>query len=261
MDKYTMLNKDWYCKENNLIEVFGYEAFTIIILLLKRRTVRNEVIFTIDYLRKSLRISKTSSDSRRRIIKILRAFEYNGLLKYNQNIDSVGNTEDITGDILVQLAKSESGGNYVMINDSELEIILNSNEEVDRNKLLTLFVYIKGCINEESKVWRISWLTLMEYTKIGSQKTIGKYLKILKKLGLILYQSAGTRVFTDGTRKVKECVSIFTMNEAGHEEILRKAIQDEFQRNTSEYYVIPKSSKSDKKRSDTMKKHYEELVF
>ena len=257
MDKYTMINKDWYSKERNMLIEFGHEAFTILILLLKRRTARKEVIFSIDYIRKSLGIKPTSTDAIKRIIRTLKKFEREGFLNYDADIDTVKNNDDIVGDMQVELHVKENGGNYVKVYDSELNKILNCSEGADKNKLLALFVYIKGCINEESKVWRKSHINLRENTGINSDRTIENYLKILKEIGLILYKSAGTRLIpnADGTKQIKECVNIFTLNKEGHDEILDREIDREFYEKSESYEMRKKNKNSDVKRSESQIKN------
>lgn len=249
--RYTMINKKWFSEEDNWIERFSQYGFTIMVLLLKRKTVRNEVIFSMEYIMKSLGVKSTNAN-RNKIINTLKKFENSKLLEYDVNIENINDTDDITGDILEKLGADFKQGNFVIINDKELNAILSCDSGIHKDKLLTLFAFIKGCINSETKVCQLSFDCLRDNTKIVHDLTIETYIKILKELGLLLYGNAAT-LYNEETGAVRECANIYALNTEGGAEALKDAIEKDLKEKSKLYKTTKKSKKSDKKRSDTLK--------
>lgn len=240
--KYILLDKNIL----NKIEADKYLLYTIIS---KYKTVRDEIVFTLDYILQNLNINNNNSYARRKIIEILLLWQEMGIYKYNIGLNRIKNSDLIIADQCY-----DSSDNFVMIYDNELNKILKCKENVDINKLFAVFVYIKSCMDNITTICYPNFEKIKQSTLISHNKTISQYINILKNLKLIIVDNPGYKVFKNGN--IRRSNNWYAL--PGHEHDLHDAIEKEKQKLEKKKIEIAKGVESNRKRSEAMKKYWRE---
>lgn len=278
-NNFIMFSKDWFGNKNNsnpYINTYGHEALSIMCCLMKNLTLRNKIIFNLTYLQECLNLKYKNYTALNRIKSILLFFEKDKIFKYNLDINNVMPKDMIIADVInlkinqvdtsdedesnqnINNKKKLKNTNFVMIYDFELDTILQYDGNINNNMLLAVFAYIKSCIKHSTQVCYPTIETITKNTCIGREKTVLKYINILKDIGLILYDNPGTRKFKkDGT--IKECANTYTMNYDGHDILLQEKIKEYIASFDSDEVEIEKRENANKRRSETMKKYWKEI--
>lgn len=247
-DLYVRIDKDWFSEETSYIKKYGHTALLINSYLQRGITNRNELYFSIDNIAEYLHINSKNFKSRQNIINTINQFNEDGLLKLNKVIDK-HNTLIIASN-LKQLE------NFIILYDFEIDTIVSYKENIDNSKLLTTFLYIKSCINYSDKYCYPSIEKIRNITNINSDKSIIRYINILRDLGLILYRNVGLIKYDKENLKYEK--NVYVMNYEGHKEILDAYIEQKEQEIQAGEVKIVNRKNADLKRSEAMKKYWEE---
>jgi len=235
--------------------IYTPEIVFIYALLQKNLTIRKQVIFNLSWLYSQLHINTSNTYSRKRINNILLRLEEDQYINYNCDI----NTIDKNKLIVASIESIEKY--YVKILDSEFDIIYN-HTNVDVYNLFSIFGNIKSRIDTKKYCYP-SEKELKFNAGINSDTAIIKYLRILRDdLRLIKFANPGEIIITneDNIKVVVQSNNIYVLY--NDENILQEAIEhrkDEYKKNKIEL-VKRKNNKisANTKRSNTMKKHWEE---
>lgn len=252
--------KNYFTKIPNYLIKGDFELnskeLTVATLLMTTRNGKDICMFTLKWLYNTLNIADKNSYSQKEIKSILKMFSDEEIFFYRDNIftsdeqgidiESIGKTDLIFAELYQDMTDS-----FTMIIDNEIEnIIKYSNEnKIDTYSLLTTYTYICSCINnneqcEEYLLCFPSLLNIADAVNI-SEKTVLKYINILKDLNIFSFDYAGYKVLADG--KVKNSKMYYTR--VGNEEILLQRLQKE--REEHGYYHVSKrlKDKTNLKRS------------
>jgi small-conductance mechanosensitive channel len=126
----------------------------------------------------------------------------------------------------------------------------------DKGKLLSVFLYIKGCINSVTNIAYPQIETIKKHTNINSDATIIKYIKILQDIGLILYDNVGLRMFADNSVKYAE--NAYVMNYEGYDRILEDYLVKKQEELNEKQVKVKNKKDTNLKRSETMKRIWAE---
>jgi hypothetical protein len=193
-----------------------------------------------------LNINSKNYKSRQNIISNINKFHNDELLTLNRKIDK--------HDALVTANELKWFDSFILLYDFEINTIINSNSNVDVSKLLAIFLYIKSCVNYNDKYCYPKIETIAKMTDINSEKSVIKYIKLLKELGLILYKNVGLIKYDKENIRYEK--NVYVMNYEGHDTILDDYMQkkeEEFQESEAK---IVRSKNANNKRSESMKLYW-----
>jgi hypothetical protein len=246
-DLYVRIDKDWFNDDVSYIKKYGHTALLIYSYLQRGITNRNELYFSIDNIAEYLNINSKNYKSRQNIISNINKFDGGKLLELYKVIDK--------HDTLITAGKLKQFDGFIMLYDFEIDAIVYSGKNIDIGKLLAVFLYIKSCVNYNDKYCYPKIETIAKMTDINSEKSIIKYIKLLKELGLILYKNVGLIKYDKENIRYEK--NVYVMNYEGHDTILDDYIQkkeEEFQE--SEVKIV-RSKNANNKRSESMKLYWE----
>jgi|LakMenEpi03Aug12_release.lakeMendotaPanAssembly.Ray.scaffolds.fasta_scaffold147652_3 hypothetical protein len=249
-DSFIQVDIIWF--DNDLIVTYNKYAILIYCHLSKHISKRNEFIFTLNYIYSLLNIPINDPTRQNQIKSVLSEMQEDKLILLS-DVDF----KKLKCSELVMIQTYEIKDQFIMLYDFEFDTIMDYKEKVDKSKLLAIFLYIKKCINQTTKVAFPSYDTLCEVCGIGSHHTVKTYIDILKDLGLLLYHSRDAKVYKDG--EIRKFNNVYAMNYEGYQTYIDKynEIQDEKEQ---EYYDKQnKKKEANKKRSAKMKKNFTEL--
>lgn len=220
MKYYIQLDNNWFklYNETNLINIIGINSFYLLINLLLNRGINNQIYFNKQLLC-NIFWGKRSESYKLVYNELYNLVSYN-ILKLLVDIDFNNPNRDdfIRAEVNFPLTFKD---NYFMLYYDEILKIVNYNGKENKPKLLALFCAIKRRIYSNQATY-IELKILEKETKIN-RKTINKYIKILKDLGLIIYKNAGLRINEYGT--YKESPNHFVISFDGAEDILDAEIE------------------------------------
>ena len=245
-DLYVRIDKDWFNDETSYIKKYGHTALLIYSYLQRGITNRGELYFSVDNIAEYLHINSKNFKSRQNIIGIINRFHRDELFKLNKTVDK--------HDTMFTAKDIKQFDSFVMLYDFEIDTIVMSNMNIDVSKLLTVFLYIKSCINYELKYCYPSIETISKMTSINSDKSIIKYINLLKNLGLILYKNVGLIKYDKENLKYEK--NVYVMNYEGHEDILNDYIEKKESEIREKESKIVNSKNANSKRSESMKLYW-----
>jgi len=243
-EKFTKIPNDFIKGDFDL----NSKELTIATILLMTRNGKDVCIFTLKWLYDILNIGAKNTYSQNEVKKILKMFGDEELFFYHDNIfldneeivdiDSISKTDLIFAELYHDMTDS-----FTMLIDNDIkQIIKYSNEnKIDTYSLLSTYTYICSCINnneqcEDYLLCFPSLLNISDSVNIA-EKTVLKYINILKDLDIFIFDYAGYKVLADG--KVKNGKMFYTR--VGNEEILLQRLQKERQEHG--YYNISRRLK------------------
>lgn len=251
-DKYIILDKNWF-SNNDILKEHGYKGLSVYCFMMRGYTYRQEILFSINKLVQYLNIKNTNTKARNNIIDVVKKFSEKEMFQYDININKIKYTDLVTAKLTKPIES------FIYLYDFEIEQIMNCKYKVNKDMLLTLFAYIKGSVNSETKVAYPPFETIRRYTNVKSDNTISQYISILKEIGLLLYDNVGFIRYFNGV--VKEANNIYVMNYEGCDEYLKQGLEEHKKKiNIDGGGIIECGSKEKKniKRSETMIKIWAE---
>lgn len=90
---------------------------------------------------------------------------------------------------------------YLIITDSEVDVILGYNKRIDRYSLFNTYAVIKRYVNHKTNTAFPSIRTIMDITNVVSNNTTLKYIKILEDLDMISCIRGDKYIIKDGEIK------------------------------------------------------------
>lgn len=251
-DYFTKIPNDFIKGDLDL----NAKELTIATILLQTRNGKDICMFTLKWLYKKLNIGDKNTYSQKEIKSILKMFSDEEIFFYHEDIDS---DEEISldintvgkSDLIFAELYHDVTDNFTIVKDKDIkDIIKYSNEnKIDTFSLLTTYTYICGCINnneqcEDYLLCFPSLINISENVNI-TEKTVLKYIDILKELNIFVFDYAGYKVLYDG--KIKNGKMFYARVE--NEQILLNRLQKE--REEHGYISISKrfKDKSNLKRS------------
>jgi hypothetical protein len=252
--------KDYFTKiPNDFIKgdiELNAKELTIATLLLETRNGKDICMFTLKWLYKKLNIADKNTYSQKEIKSILKMFSDEEIFFYHEDIDSDDEESlDINSigksDLIFAELYNDMVDNFTIIKDKDVKDIIkySNNNRIDTFSLLTTYTYICSCINnneqcEDYLLCFPSLINISENVNI-TEKTVLKYIDILKELNIFVFDYAGYKVLYDG--KIKNGKMFYTRVE--NEQILLNKLQKE--REEHGYISISKrfKDKSNLKRS------------
>jgi len=246
-DKYVMADKDWFI-EKNYIKEYKHDALLIYTYMIRGISSRGELYFSVNNIMDYLGVSHKNTNRRKKIIEILGSFDKDEIFKFD-----IKKLND--GDLVVakEIKELES---FTILYDFEIDSIINYDSHTDKGKLLSVFLYIKGCVNSSSCIAYPQIETIKIHTNINSDSTIVKYINILQDIGLILFANVGLRVFADNSVKYAE--NAYVMNYEGYDKILNDYLLQKQIELSGKNVAIKNKKETNIKRSETMKKIWAE---
>lgn len=242
-DKYVMVDKDWFL-EKEYIKKYSHYALLIYCYILRGITVRKELYFSVENIMDYIGVNHNNKKAKNNIIQILNSFKEDKMLEF----------DNIQPHKLMVAKNLKELDSFILLYDFEFETILNCSFSLSVDRLLSVFLYIKGCINSETNLAYPMIETIREKTNINSDASIVKYITALRDLDLILYESAGLRRFKDGSMKYAE--NTYVMNYKGNEIILNDYIISKQLEISKEMSKKQKQLEANAKRSEAMKKYH-----
>jgi hypothetical protein len=247
-DLYVRIDKDWFNEETSYIKKYGHNALLINSYLQRGITNRNEIYFSIDNIAEYLHINPKNFKSRQNIINTLYKFNDDKLFKLHKPI--------IKHDNLIISSELKQFESFIILYDFEIDNIISCKENIDVSKLLTTFLYIKSCINHDYKYCYPSIEKIKYMTNINSDKSIIRYINILRDLDLILYKNAGLIKYDKDNLKYEK--NVYVMNYEGNRKILNDYIEKKEIEMREKESKIVNGKNANLKRSEAMKKYWAE---
>lgn len=246
-DKYVMVDKDWFI-EKNYIKKYKHDALLIYAYMIRGINSRGELYFSVNNIMDYLGVSHRNTNKRKKIIDILTSFNKDKVFKFD--IKKFNDSD------LIVTKEIKEIDSFTILYDFEIDSIIDYDLHTDKGKLLSVFLYIKGCINSSSCIAYPQIKTIKIHTNINSDSTVVKYINILQDIGLILFANVGLRVFADNSVKYAE--NAYVMNYEGYDKTLDDYLVQKQIELSEKKVGIKNKKETNIKRSETMKKIWAE---
>jgi len=251
IENKIILDKDFFGEAGYLTKYKSKSLLVYSLIMKHFISSRNISIFSLNMILDYTGVQNTNTYALYQIKDILTNFEKDNFFTYNK---------EPKGDSLIIAKLKKELDNYILVYDFEMDTIYNHklDKNIDRDKLYSVFCFIKSCINNETKVCYPTFETIKENTKIKSDNSLTQYLKVLKDdMELILYENIGLKVFKDKT--IAQAGNIYAMNYQGSEHCLNLKLQEYKQELESKNIKIVNKEEVNNKRSESMKKYWEKV--
>lgn len=252
-DRFVLVGYEWF-GNGGLIQKYGSNAYLslhLFILLQQHLSFRGYSIINLDYIYKYFGITNTNYNYKKKIMQIIKNLIDDKYIVINEDI------KEIKSSTLLFLKLVLPEDHYVVVYDDEISKIINYKGKENISKLLTLFIFIKKCVNINSGLAYPGEEGIMSNIFLGSNKTIENDKKILWQIGLILYANPGLRMFSNGS--MCQSNDIIVLNIEGAEERLNQAIEKYKQEMEEKSIHIYKAKKANENRSKKMKEYHANL--
>lgn len=213
MEQFTIINNEYIKGDLQLTS----KELTIWILLSQNKTVKNQCIFTLQWLANKLGQTNNSTRKINNIKDILISLEQDNILKYyNDTVEDDCNrvqATDIGRNDLIYTTDDLVPTEYAIVYDDDIRAIMNycNNNKVDTYGMINLYTYIMGSINnnEKDENYKLCYMaikTLARELQL-SETTILKYLGVLDDIEIIKHDYAG---YGYNNNKVKTSITYFS---------------------------------------------------
>ena len=191
----------------------GIKELGVMTILLQNINVKNICSFNLAWLYETLNISDKNTYSQKEIKNIINGFIEDEIIICRNNISTKSETiEDVNTIsknklIFAQINIDLNEETFTMITETEVDLIKKYCEEnsVDMFGLLATCLYILSCINmnEKDEDYLLCYPSIENISsEIDiSEKTVLKYINILKELKILVFDYAGYKVLSDSKIK------------------------------------------------------------
>lgn len=253
----SVINK-WFRNDLGKEDKFSNDDLLIFALLQKNMLIRKDtMLFNLDWIYKQLKIGSKSYDQMIKIKESLINLTQNNILFYEYDDYTYTDIKNDT-DLIMKLDKGKLVTTYMEIDSSYTQILiddfdkilsLDKTREYKRN-IFALYCNIASRVGNKKYCYP-SELTLSKDINLSSKTNIVvDYLKMLKKIGLIDYDNAGT-IYQDNYSVQSNNVYVLCNTEG-----YKKILSDEITKRQKEYidkkFKISNKELSNIKRSISM---------
>jgi|GEM_PF-6440793 len=195
--QFTIINNEYIKGDLQLTS----KELTIWILLSQNKTVKNQCIFTLQWIANKLGQTNNSTRKINNIKDILIYLEQDNILKYyNDTVEEDSNrvqATDIGRNDLIYTTDDLVPTEYAIVYDDDIRAIMTycNNNKVDTYGMINLYAYIMASINnnEKDENYKLCYMAIKTLTRELqlSETTILKYLKVLDEIEIIKHDYAG----------------------------------------------------------------------
>ena len=213
----------------------GIKELGVTTILLQNINVKNICSFNLAWLYETLNISDKNTYSQKEIKNIINGFIEDEIIICRNNISTKSETiEDVNTIsknklIFAQINIDLNEETFTMITETEVDLIKKYCEEnsVDMFGLLATCLYILSCINmnEKDEDYLLCYPSIENISSEVdiSEKTVLKYINILKELKILVFDYAGYKILSDS--KIKNGKMFYTRYD--NEELLLNRLKKE----------------------------------
>ena len=187
-------------------EKFDSDKLLLYLMLMQNRTTKDICIFSIRQLCNRLNTTTRNSNRTKYIIDTLTYFEEKGIFCFSDSYNCKNEikiseyTNENKIDLLYAELIDEISGDFTIIYDDEVDIILDLCQRKNMNKynIIHLYLYILSFIkeNEQDEDYKLAYPSINNIAEALqlSDYTVLKYIKELKKEGILYYDSIGYKI-------------------------------------------------------------------